>query len=75
MVPVNSAVTIALMNTNGATPYYLANVSVDGTGQTIKWLNTTVTAGNPNAVDAYAITVIKTAANTYTVLASQSQFV
>jgi hypothetical protein len=75
MVPASSAVTIALMNTNGATAYYLANVSVDGTGQTIKWLNTTVTAGNANAVDAYAITIIKTAANTYTVLASQSQFV
>jgi hypothetical protein len=61
--------------TNGATAYYNANVYIDGTQVTPKWQGGTApTSGNANAVDAYTYTIVKTAANAYTVFASQTQF-
>jgi len=67
--------TIALLVTNGATPYYMTAIQVDGAAQTIRWQGGTApTSGNASAVDVYAITVIKTTSATYTVLASQTQF-
>ncbi len=70
------AVTIVFMNTNTATAYYTATVTIDGNAQTVKWQGGTApTAGNINSVDAYTFTIIKTAATpTYTVIGSQTKF-
>lgn len=69
------SLTIALLTTNGATPYYMTAIQVDGVGQTIKWQGGTApTAGNASAIDSYSVTLIKTASATYTVLAAQTQF-
>jgi hypothetical protein len=63
------------MNTNGTTAYYPTAFQVDGTAVTPKWVNGTApSAGNASSIDVYTYNIIKTAANTYTVLASQSRF-
>jgi hypothetical protein len=71
------SLTVTFLNTNGATPYGVSAVNVDGSPRTVKWLNGTGSVPTPNAsaVDAWTLTIIKTAANTFTVLGSLSKFV
>jgi hypothetical protein len=82
--PMNSAltvgqsVTVAMIVTQGTVAYYNTAVGVDGTstGVTTYWQGGTApTLGYPNGLDVYQYTIIKTsAAPTYTVLASQTQY-
>ena len=68
-------ITVRLLNTNGATAYLPVNYTIDGSNVTPKWLNATApTAANTNSTMQYQYTIVKTAANTYTVLASQQRF-
>lgn len=71
------SLTVTFLNTNGATAYGVSAVNVDGSPRTVKWLNGTGSIPTPNAsaVDAWTLTIIKTAANTFTVLGSLSKFV
>jgi len=70
------SMTVAFLVTNGATAYYQTGFQVDSVSVTPKWQGGTApTSGNTNSVDVYVITVIKTAAATFTVLASQTKFV
>jgi hypothetical protein len=75
-LPLNDSVTHVFMVTNGTAAYYPTSVQVDGSAVTPKWQGASApTAGNTNSVDAYTLTVIKTAATpTYVVLASQTRF-
>jgi hypothetical protein len=69
------SVTAAFLVTQGSTAYYNSAVQVDGASVTPKWQGGIApTAGNPNAIDAYTYTIIKTGSATFTVLASLSQF-
>lgn len=69
------AVTVVFMNKNAATPYYLTAVQVDGVAVTPKWQDGMVpAAGAANSIEIYTITLIKTAAATYTALASKARF-
>jgi hypothetical protein len=69
------AITIVFLNTNGATPYYPTVYQVDGSAVTPKWQGGTApTGGNASSIDAYSLTIIKTASATFTVLASQTKF-
>jgi len=61
------------LNTNGATPYYPSTIQIDGTTVTPK-VPAAITAGNASSIDAFSFTIIKTAANTYTVLETQTKF-
>ena len=71
----NDAWSIVFLNTNGATPYYLTAITIDGNAQTIKWTGGTApTAGNASAIDAYSFIIVKTASATFTVLGSQVKF-
>jgi hypothetical protein len=71
LIAAGQSISLVILVTQGATPYYPTSISIDGTTVTPKWLNAVVPAsGNASGVDAYSLTVIKTAANTYTVLAS-----
>ena len=76
VLAVNQSLTIVLLVTNGATPYYPNVIQVDGTTVTPKWQGGTApTGGDANAIDSYSFTVIKTAATpTSVVLASQTKF-
>ena len=75
---VGEMATTTFMVTNGATPYYPTSIQVDGTtsGVTTRWQGTTgaPTSGNANSVDMYTMTVIETAANTFSVFAAQTRF-
>jgi hypothetical protein len=71
------SMTLVFLNTSGTTAYYPTSIQVDGTtsGVTTKWQGGTApTAGNASSIDAYVVTIIKTASATFTVLASQTKF-
>jgi hypothetical protein len=66
---------VAVFLTNGATPYYISNVTVDGSAVTPKYQGGSApTSGNPNSVDVYTFNIIKTASATFSVFASQTRF-
>jgi hypothetical protein len=72
---VGDSITVVWMNTNGATAYYPTAYEIDGSAVTPKWQGGTApTAGNASSIDAYSLTIIKTASATFTVLASQTKF-
>jgi hypothetical protein len=70
------SVTVAFLVTQGSTAYYNNVVQVDGTtsGVTTRWIGGAPTAGNASGIDSYRYVIIKTAAATFTVLASNTQF-
>jgi hypothetical protein len=76
IVNVNDAITHTFLATQGSPAYLPSAYRIDGTAVTPLWQGGgTPTAGNVNSVDAYTLTVLKTAATpSYTVLASQTQF-
>ena len=77
MIATGESGTAAFLNTNSTTAYYTTFVTIDGTSTNVstKWQGgSTPSSGNASSIDAYAFTIVKTAASTYTVLAGQSQF-
>jgi len=72
---VGKASTVVFLATQGATAYYASAFQVDGVGVTPQWLGGSApTGGNASSIDSYSFTIIKTAANTYTILASVARF-
>jgi hypothetical protein len=75
LMSVGQTVTVTFMATQGATAYYESVLTIDGATVTPKWQSgITPVSGNANSVDAYAYAIIKTAAATFTVLASQTRY-
>jgi len=76
LLAVGDAITVVFLATNGATAYYPTVYQIDGSAVTPKWQGGLApTAGNASSIDAYSLTIIKTASTpTYTVLASQTKF-
>lgn len=76
LLPLNDAITHVFLVTNGATAFFPTSFQIDGSAVTPKFQNgSTPTAGNINSIDAYSITVIKTASTpTYVALVSQTKF-
>ena len=74
LLPINKTATISFLNTNGIVPYELTGVSIDGTTQTVRWMNGTggFPTGSASLIDMYSITTIKTGNNLYTVFGSTS---
>lgn len=71
LMAVGEGVTICVMVTNGATPYWMNSFKIDGSAVTRKWLGqSTPTGGNASAIDVYTITIIKTASATFTAIAT-----
>jgi hypothetical protein len=67
--------TVALITKQGNTTFYNNVIQVDGTTVTAIWQGGTApTAGNTSSTDVYSYTALKTAASTYVVLASITQF-
>lgn len=72
LMQTGQSVTVSLMATQGATPYYCNTVQVDGVAVTPKWVGGTApTSGNASSIDIYTFTVIKTGNSAFTVIASQ----
>jgi hypothetical protein len=75
LISTGQSTCVAVFMTNGATPYYISALTIDGSSGTPKWQGgITITAGNANSVDVYAYNIIKTANATYSVFASQTKF-
>ena len=67
------SMSVVLVNTQlSANTYYPTAQQVDGFGRTAYWQGgSTPTTGNAASLDVYGYTIIKTASNTFTILASQ----
>lgn len=75
IMAVGTTQTVVFRCTNGTTAYYPTSFTIDGTSITPKWQNGTApSAGNASSIDVYSLVITKTAANNYTVLASQTKF-
>ena len=72
----NDSMTIAYLATQlGSNTFYQSAMQIDGASVTPKYQGGSApSAGNATSIDLYAFTIIKTAANTYTVLGSQTQY-
>lgn len=69
------SVTVTILTTQGATPFYMSAMTIDGVSVTPKWLSSVApTSGNANSIDAYSFSILKTASGVYTVLANQTRF-
>lgn len=72
---VGKSATVVFLAQQGTTAFYPTIFQVDGVGITPRWLGGSApTGGNASSIDSYSFTIIKTAASTYTVLASQARF-
>ena len=72
---VGQSITFVMIATTGATAYYNNAITIDGVSITPKYQGGTAwSAGNASSWDVYTYTAIKTAANTYILLAAQTQF-
>lgn len=74
VIPTGKVMTVVFLNTNGATPYYASTIQIDGTTVTPKWQGATAPSAGNTGIDIYTFAIVKTASNTYTVLASMTQF-
>jgi hypothetical protein len=73
---IGDVLTATMVLTNGATAYKVDALTIDGSAPTvIRWAGgVSFPPGAANSVDTYVFTIVKTAASTFTVLASQSNF-
>lgn len=69
----NSIVGTYITSTSAAV-YTIANINIDNTSQIIKWVNSFPPTGNGYSTTAFTFTIIKRAANTYTVLGSSTRY-
>ena len=75
LMAVGDSLTVTFESPNGVTPYYATAYTIDGNAVTPKWLGGTApVAGNASATDVYMLQIRKTAAATFTCIASQSKF-
>jgi hypothetical protein len=76
LMAINQTITLAVMVTNGATPFYQSATQIDGVAQSPKWLNAVApSAGNANSIDVYTLTITKTSTTpTYNIIASQTRY-
>lgn len=65
---------VVFLATNGAQNWRQSNTHIDGSYRNVYWQGASEPTGANNSIESYAITVVKTAANTFTVLGSKSQF-
>ena len=71
---VGDTMTVTILATLG-NGFYSAALQIDGVSITPKWASGLApTAGSMSSIDVYSYTIVKTAAATWTVLASVSQF-
>jgi hypothetical protein len=75
VMAVGDSLTVVFLNTNGATPYYASDFTIDGNAITPKWqTGTAPSAGNASSIDAYSYAIFKTGSAAFTVFASQTKF-
>jgi hypothetical protein len=72
----SQSLTLRLLNKNGNIGYYANAFQIDGTNVSPLWISSigTPSIGTANGIDVYDLEIIKTNANTYTVLAIQTGY-
>ena len=77
ILPINDTVTVAFLNTVGATAYVINSFTIDSTSVTPQYVGGNApTSGTrlTSATQSYTYTIMKSAANTYTVLGSLVEY-
>lgn len=64
----NQSLTCTFLNTNGNVGYYMTALTIDGTSVTPRYAGGPPVSGSVAGIDTYNFNIIKTAANTYSVL-------
>lgn len=75
LMAVGESLTVTFESPNGATGFYATSYTIDGSVVTPKYLGAVPATGNINATDVYMLQIRKTAAATFTCIASLSKFV
>jgi hypothetical protein len=75
LMAIGESITIVFLATNGVTAYYQTAFQIDGSAVTPRWQNGSApTNGNASSIDAYTITIVKTASAVFTALIAQTRF-
>lgn len=75
LLDVGQSLSVVLLATQGTTAYKPAGLKLQGVAVTPFWQGGLApAAGYPSGIDSYTYTIIKTASNAFTVLASLTQF-
>ena len=75
LLGIGKVTTMTIYSANNSTSNYMTAFQIDGSAQTIKYANaTTPSAATGSGVDLYSLTILKTAANTYSVFGSFTNF-
>jgi hypothetical protein len=74
LMPTNRTLSVAVLVKNGATPYAINFVQLDGANTTINWSGGTAPTPNANAIDIYSFTILKTGSSAYTLLGAKQNF-
>ena len=71
---VGEAITVTIIHAVNNTSYNVSGLEIDGTIQTVNWIGGSAPSdGGGSGVDIYTFHIIKTAANTYTTIGSQTK--
>ena len=75
LIGIGKATTMTIYSANNNASNYMTAFQIDGSAQTIKYANaTTPSAATGSGVDLYSLTILKTAANTYSVFGNFTNF-
>jgi hypothetical protein len=75
LLPNSHSITSTYVLTNGAFAYDVSSIRIDGSAQSIKWVNGTTPTAASNSSTSYTFTIIKTATTpTYNVLGSATRY-
>ena len=70
----NEGITVTIIHAVNNTTHNISGLEIDGTIQTVNWIGGSApTDGGGSGVDIYTFNIIKTAANTYTVIGNQTK--
>jgi hypothetical protein len=71
---VGEAITVTIIHAVNNTSYNVTGLDIDGSTQTVNWIGGSAPSdGGGSGVDIYTFHIIKTAANTYTTIGSQTK--
>ena len=71
---VGEGITVTIIHAVNNTAYNVSGLEIDGTIQTVNWIGGSAPSdGGGSGVDIYTFHIIKTAANTYTTIGSQTK--
>jgi len=71
---IGQVLSLAVLLKNGSTAYKFSSVQIDGSAVSVLWANGTAPTGNTSSSDLYALTIIKTASATFSVLGDVVKF-